>query len=157
METFASALQKNIADLRRQRLYTVRSLADRLAELGQPVHPSGITKMENGTRTPSALEVVALALALNVNVSRLLMPFTASSNEQFELPGVGKVSAFDMWLWADGWQPLDLPDDENTGRALLDFQLHARPPQLVKPEAREDWERLRNIRAAKGDDASGEH
>ncbi|MGH3433019.1 MAG: hypothetical protein ACRDQB_09310 [Thermocrispum sp.] len=50
---------------------------------------------ENGARMPGAVDVVALAIALDVSPNRLLLPFTAAGD--VSLPGVGSVPAREMW------------------------------------------------------------
>ena len=134
METFKVSVAENIAVLRKKRGFTVRSLADRVSELGKSIHPSGISKMETGTRVPDALEVLALSLAFGVNPSRILLPFTAHSKTEVDVPGDGTVSARDLWEWADGKRPLVIPES-NRGAALMDFELNARPPELLRPDA----------------------
>lgn len=50
----------------------MRALAERLAELGRPILPSGISKMEHGQRRVDADELIALASAFGVSPNRLL-------------------------------------------------------------------------------------
>lgn len=51
----------------------VRELSARLAKLGRPILPSGITKIEQGSRRVDVDDLVALALALEVTPTRLLL------------------------------------------------------------------------------------
>ncbi|MFI1678799.1 helix-turn-helix domain-containing protein [Streptomyces sp. NPDC020607] len=52
---------------------SVRELSARLAKLGRPILPSGITKLEQGQRRVDVDDLVALAVALQVTPTRLLM------------------------------------------------------------------------------------
>jgi transcriptional regulator with XRE-family HTH domain len=52
---------------------SVRELSSRLSKLGRPILPSGITKIEQGQRRVDADDLVALALALKVTPTRLLL------------------------------------------------------------------------------------
>jgi transcriptional regulator with XRE-family HTH domain len=62
---------KEVARLRGRT--TVRELSARLTKLGRPILPSGITKIEQGTRRVDADDLVALAVALKVTPTRLLL------------------------------------------------------------------------------------
>jgi len=52
---------------------SVRALSERLKELGQPILPSGVTKIEQGMRRVDVDELVAIALALRVSPTTLLI------------------------------------------------------------------------------------
>ncbi|MFM9672751.1 helix-turn-helix domain-containing protein [Streptomyces galilaeus] len=62
---------KEVARLRGRT--TVRELSTRLSKLGRPILPSGITKIEQGKRRVDVDDLVALAVALEVTPTRLLM------------------------------------------------------------------------------------
>lgn len=62
---------KEVARLRGRT--TVRELSARLAKLGRPILPSGITKIEQGKRRVDVDDLVALAVALQVTPTRLLL------------------------------------------------------------------------------------
>jgi transcriptional regulator with XRE-family HTH domain len=52
--------------------FSVRELSARLADLGRPILPSGITKIEQGLRRVDADDLVALAAALETSPGRLM-------------------------------------------------------------------------------------
>lgn len=110
METTESAFARNVAELRKARQHTVRSLADALAKLGRPMHPSGVTKLENGTRHPGPADLVALAIALGVNPNRLLFPFDQDLQSDCALTPTTTTAVGTVWLWAVGAAPLTVTD-----------------------------------------------
>lgn len=69
-QVFPLQLQK----WRNRRGLTTQALADRMGELGEPIHPSAITKIESGARKVSLDEAFAFAAALNVPPPTLLLP-----------------------------------------------------------------------------------
>jgi transcriptional regulator with XRE-family HTH domain len=115
---------QNVARLRGARQLTVIGLAKRLSDLGHPILSTAITKIELGQRRVTTDDLVALAVALEVNLSALILPLTTSG--LIEITGAGAVPGDDAWNWADGVQPLNLPPDDD-GSAWNDFQLQGRP------------------------------
>jgi transcriptional regulator with XRE-family HTH domain len=116
-------LARNVARIRNaQGLSTVR-LSQMLDGAGRSISATAITRVESGERRVDVDDLVALAAALNVNPSALLLPPTAEGS--IEVTGAGTVSAAEAWEWMDGEHPLLDADHEDT---VLGFQLHARPP-----------------------------
>lgn len=131
METPDSLIAKNLLSLRKKRGHTVRALAAELAELGQPLAASEITKIENRQRRARVDDVLALAVALGVNPSRLLLPERADEQPVALTPNT-VVTAADAWRWADGDGPLVVEGAEDRPwlEADEDWQNHARPADL---------------------------
>jgi transcriptional regulator with XRE-family HTH domain len=121
---------KEVARLRGRT--TVRELSARLSKLGRPILPSGITKIEQGSRRVDVDDLVALALALEVTPTRLLLgpPPTDGSfdnpahdevweKEEFGGEDGGRrfpvwflrlvpnfaVEPWEVWAWAFGEMP----------------------------------------------------
>lgn len=117
---------QNLARLRSARQLTVIGLADRLKTLGHPILSTAITKIEMGQRRVTVDDLTALAVALGVNLTALVLPPTIDG--ETEITAAGVVDNLDAWLWADGSRPLQLPSGDD-GSAAADFQLHARPPK----------------------------
>ncbi|MET8766304.1 helix-turn-helix transcriptional regulator [Streptomyces sp. NPDC004658] len=69
-------LRRRIAQLRELRGMTKKQLSDRVGELGRPIPPLGISRVEAGTRRVDTDDLVALASALQVSVPQLLGPST---------------------------------------------------------------------------------
>lgn len=115
---------------------TVRDLSARMTELGLPLLPSGITKVEQGQRRVDVDELVALAVALGVNPSRLLLP-PDSLDDDVALTPTRSVPGWAAWQWADAFAPLpehSEDDGYNTEEEIEDFQLHSRPAQVRREQ-----------------------
>lgn len=111
-------LPSNVRQLRERRGLTVRQLSARLTELGRPILPSGITKIEQGQRRVDADDLVALAVALGVTPNRLLLTGRVADDTVRLTPAV-EVSQVAAWWWATGEQrlpgPHAVPDDRQFG------------------------------------------
>ncbi|WP_199536913.1 helix-turn-helix domain-containing protein [Spongiactinospora gelatinilytica] len=106
-------IARNVAELRARRGMSLRELSVCLGVLGRPILPSGIMKIEDGTRRVDADDLVALALALDVSPNRLLLPGSADTAQGVELtPKVASPTEDAAWRWAVGEYalfPLDAP------------------------------------------------
>jgi transcriptional regulator with XRE-family HTH domain len=132
MESARVEIGRHVAELRHHRGLTVRRLSERLGELGHPMLPSVISKLEKGNRSVDVDDLIALAVALRVNPSRLWLPFVADETEVALTPVV-RVPAWAAWQWSDGSAPLPTLDAEsgyNTDDEAEDFQIHARPAEV---------------------------
>lgn len=110
METVQCALARNVAELRRRRGLSVRGLSKVLGELGVPLLPSGITKLEAQDRKVSVTELLALAVALDVSPVRLLLP-PEPSDVDVQITPERSAPWAAAWRWAVGDQPLLQRDD----------------------------------------------
>src|SRR4051794_23808402 len=108
----------NVRALRDARGMSVRDLSARMAEIGQPLLPSGITKIEQGQRRVDADDLMALAVALGVTPNRLLLTDEIADDTVHLTPAV-VVSQVAAWWWATGEQrlpgPYAVPDDRQFG------------------------------------------
>ncbi len=91
-------MARNLAAVRHRRRLSVRALSDRLAKLGVRLLPSGITKIEQGGRGVDVNELVALAIALNVSPTRLLLP-DGAADDWVQLTPAVRVQAWEAWEW----------------------------------------------------------
>ena len=80
----------------------VRELSDRLTKVGRPILPSGITKIEQGSRRVDADDLAALALVLDVTPNRLLLTEGTSGSRIVLSPDFFTLSARSAWAWACG-------------------------------------------------------
>lgn len=148
------AVADNLARLRKVRGLTTRQLSGLLERNGRPIPASGITRMEKAERQVTADELTALAVALGVSPSTLLLPLEDSPSVGVEVSGGGTVSASTAWDWADGKRPLHLPEgDVNT--ADLEYRLYGRPPGrrqaqslVLQPRGARGREQLTKMRQA---------
>jgi transcriptional regulator with XRE-family HTH domain len=116
---------RNIARLRKREGLTTRQLSAELERLGRPIPASGVTRMEQGERQVTADDLVALANALRVNPSALLLPPVADLQE-IEVTTFGSVPAMLAWQWADGMWPTPRADRVSE-TDMYEFKLLARP------------------------------
>lgn len=127
-ETAAARTAKNVQQLRKLRGLTVRDLSARLAEVGHPVGPSGVSKIELAQRRIDVEDLLALAAALQVSPNRLLLAPGASETEPLALTESVEVSEGSAWRWAVGERPLSTAVPEDDYR----FATENRPHDPVK-------------------------
>ncbi|WP_018503083.1 helix-turn-helix domain-containing protein [Parafrankia discariae] len=63
-----------MTQLRKARRLTLVQLSERLTDLGRPILPTGLSKIEHGERGLSVDDLVALAAALDVSPEQLIDP-----------------------------------------------------------------------------------
>jgi transcriptional regulator with XRE-family HTH domain len=100
-----------------------RDLSARLEEIGRPIPPLGLSRIEKGERRVDADDLVALALVLNVSPAALLMPEESDSRTTCYLTDEVPAKATDAWKWATGeatlpelWEPRDPQRQEDYER-----------------------------------------
>lgn len=115
---------QNVAALRRERHLSVRALSARMGELGVPLLPSGITKIEAGNRGVSVGELVALALALRVTPNRLMLPVDGG---EMALTPATTATAMDAWDWTSANSALlsTYPEGTDQEEATADLRHHS--------------------------------
>lgn len=96
----------NIRAIRTSRGMSLKTLSDRLSELGSPLSLSALSKLETQRRFATVGEVTAIALALGTTVNRLVV--TGDADEEVirltsNLPATAEVA----WLWAAGEERFD--------------------------------------------------
>jgi transcriptional regulator with XRE-family HTH domain len=131
---------RNLAELRDARGLSLRDLHVRLRDVGRPILPSGLHKIESGDRRVDVDDLVALAVALDVSPSRLLMPAGASGRRVQLTPKV-KGSERTLWAWAAGdealperGQPFDL---DRAGRFRVENRPHDPPSDMTLDDIEE--------------------
>jgi transcriptional regulator with XRE-family HTH domain len=125
MGATAATVAANVRRIRDDvRGWSTYELSGKLAKAGRPIAPSAVSKIERGERQVTVDELMTLALVLGVNPNALLLPATAEGD--VELTGGPARPAGDVWEWAEGNRPLDLPVGDD-GTALNLFQTDARP------------------------------
>lgn len=127
-------LAANLLRLRNQRGYSLRELSAVLEQIGRPINPDGLNRVEKGGRNVTSDELIALAIVLGVTPNRLLLP-DEDRRARVALAPTVVVEQDQAWGWADGTTlPLQITralNPEGRGRdffaAQEDFARAARP------------------------------
>jgi transcriptional regulator with XRE-family HTH domain len=82
-----------------------KDVAARLDEVGRPMLPTVVSKIERGDRRIDVDDLVALALALNVSPLTLLMPDAWELDDDCYLTETYRIPSRTAWLWAEGYLP----------------------------------------------------
>lgn len=126
----------NIKLLREERRLAYTELSAELARIGRPIPVLGLSRIERGKRRVDVDDLVAIAIALRVNPSALLLPRRGNATDVAELTPREKHTLRTLWMWADGDAPLPRTPEGATWQDLADFLTHARPEHdALTPEA----------------------
>lgn len=105
----SDVFRKRLREVRRLRGWTQHDLAAALVEVGMDLGEFAITRLENGKRSVSLDEAVALAAVLGVSPLHMFVPLDDSTVELApQLPAIGAVSAR---AWFRGQRPLQQADE----------------------------------------------
>lgn len=121
----ADRVAGNVRTHREARRLSHRQLSARLTELGHPILPSGIARIEDGARRVDVDDLVALALALRVSVSRLLLPST-DTDKPVPLTNTMALEFSEAWRWSRGEALPGVPpepDDDGDGWVTVPTEL----------------------------------
>lgn len=101
------------------------ALSKRLEDLGRPIPPLGIHRIENGDRRVDVDDLMALSVALDVSPITLLTPNATERTAMVSITGVAEpCTAEQLWKWLGGDGPLRGAAD---GMELLDYMGAATP------------------------------
>ncbi|QFS93782.1 hypothetical protein FIV07_23750 [Mycobacterium sp. THAF192] len=124
----------NVKRLRTKHGLAFTELSARLADLGRPIPPLGLRKIESQDRRVDADDLMALAVALGANPNALLFPPSASGRHILTLTAAGMKTANTAWDWANGKAPLDhssvpdgIPPDHRADYAKAFFESNTDP------------------------------
>ncbi|MDI3210489.1 helix-turn-helix transcriptional regulator [Arthrobacter sp. AL12] len=136
-------VRENVARLRGRMQY--KELSEQLGELGRPIPPLGLRRIEAGERRVDADDLMALAVALGVPPNSLLLPHV-DPGEAPPATAVGEVDFQELWHWADGIMPLHGADTETAGQRA-ERRARSRPafPGAGSPELRELLDRMETL------------
>lgn len=110
----AETVSANVKRLRTKQNLGLRGLSTKLGEVGRPLGHSAIDQIEKGTRRVDVDDLMALAVALEVSPSTLLMPNAENAEDQVYATGWEHAAdAAQVWGWLQtdvslGWR--DRPD-----------------------------------------------
>lgn len=109
-----------------------KELSDTLAAIGRPIPVLGLSRIAKGKRRVDVDDLVALAVALRVSPSALLLPREGNAHDEVELTPQRSFSLFTLWTWMDGHGPLPSRQDGKVSwLELADFAAHARPTKDI--------------------------
>ncbi len=155
MNTGATAqrVAGNVRRLREERGFSLRGLSDELKKFGWALSADAINKIENGRELESGGvppkqirrvdvdDLVALALALNVSPSALLLPPSAGP-EQVKLTPTYEVSSDTAWLWVAGrrtamdWEPGEgVPLAGSDADPAIELEVYEREQEFGRRQA----------------------
>jgi transcriptional regulator with XRE-family HTH domain len=101
----------NVKRVRGHRSLNYAELSRKLTELGRPISPLAVRRIEEGDRRVDVDDLLALAVALGVPPNSLLLPHEDPSPEP-SATAVGDTKFLDLWSWADGSRgPIGYEDD----------------------------------------------
>jgi len=102
---------RKIAEVRKRKHLTQGELIKRLTAYGVEVQQGAITKWENGMTTPTAYQIFAIALALNIN--DMITEFTdmeCQSDHDLNEQGLKKLDEYRELLVASGKYKPRIPE-----------------------------------------------
>lgn len=93
------AVAANVKRLRGARNYT--DLSKQLDDLGRDIPPLALRRIEDGTRRVDVDDLTALAVALRVSPTTLLLPYTQNADDPVRVTAWGDDYAFasEVWRW----------------------------------------------------------
>lgn len=147
---------ENFKDLREQSGASLRSLSTKLDEIGRPIPPASLMKIEKRTRRVDVDDLMALALVLDVSPNRLLLTADGGQGEIDLAPNYTAPHREIAWKWACGeWRlPVPLSSGPSSMADALRFMARSRPHDKPgtfaenEAEFREHRERLAPIAKA---------
>ena len=102
----ARTVAENITLLREKQQITFTRLSERLEQIGWPLTPAAVRRVENCQRRVTVDDLVAFALALKVSPATLLMPHVDTAGRERHVTVTGNhprhsvpTPAQDVWEW----------------------------------------------------------
>lgn len=93
-------MRANIKRVRDDRGMSQNELSETLRELGRPIPPLGIHRIENGDRRVDVDDLVAIAVALEVSPTTFLLPNSQDSEDSVTATGLSHTyPAKALWDW----------------------------------------------------------
>ncbi|MES9804970.1 helix-turn-helix domain-containing protein [Streptomyces cinereoruber] len=141
---------ENVRRLREKRGWSTYNLSAKLKEVGRPIAPSAVAKVERAERRVDVGDLAALAAVLDASPAALLLPLDDDPDHLLDVTGAGRVPADAAWAWAFGQRPLKVtPGREDAD--LLEYQLNALPPAQVRMRQQPLWRALQAADESVGD------
>ncbi|MEV3847932.1 helix-turn-helix domain-containing protein [Streptomyces microflavus] len=126
----AQRVAENVAKIRKARQLDQKELSARLSDVGRPMLPTVVSKIERKDRRIDVDDLVALALALNVSPTRLLLGSSYDEHEAVLLTERVRATSRTSWRWAEGAEAIAIPVDRDKDRWVRerDFSTASQPP-----------------------------
>ncbi|GAA2750220.1 helix-turn-helix domain-containing protein [Amnibacterium kyonggiense] len=128
----------NLRRLRTSAGLDLRLMSKRLSDLGRPISPAALSRIENLERRVDSDDLVVMALALEVNPNALLLPPTGHPAKVIELGPTVRVNADEAWRWARGEHTIGT---DAAGRTAMEEALEVAPGT----PAAERWAIIREL------------
>jgi hypothetical protein len=130
-----TAVAANIETLLESQNLSYAELSRRLDKLGRPIAPLGLTRIRDHKRRVDVDDLVALALALGVSPTTLLLPASDGSTQAGAAGGKvpvtdrgGEYPRRQIWSWLIAEAPIDAPASPfQPSRSVVRFRLAAVP------------------------------
>lgn len=151
----ARTVAGNVRRIRELRGKTIYELAGQLKQMGRAIAPSAVAKIERAERQVTVDDLVALAIALGVSPSALMLPQNDAPTVHVEVTGAGAIDAERAWDWMDGQRALYAPIELDRTAAMLDFLLVSRPPK--RREQLVEWLNTEGRRSGSPASERGDH
>ncbi|MCQ4120448.1 helix-turn-helix domain-containing protein [Rhodococcus tibetensis] len=99
-----NTVRENIARVRKEQRLTLRDLAERLSERGRPMAHNTLSEIERGARRVDVDDLVAIAVALDISPSTLLVPDAKTADDLVQMTATEEIPAINAWrfLTAEG-------------------------------------------------------
>ncbi|WP_180685330.1 helix-turn-helix domain-containing protein [Streptomyces gossypiisoli] len=126
----------NVRRIREALGWSTYQVSGKLRDVGRPISPSAVAKVERAERRVDVGDLVALAAVFNVNPSALLLPRDDGDTVVQVVPAENHdVVASRAWNWVDGRERLyGHPDQEQDIESFLEFIRLSRPPRRGREE-----------------------
>ncbi|MDW4913721.1 helix-turn-helix transcriptional regulator [Streptomyces californicus] len=126
----AQRVAENVAKIRKARQLDQKELSARLSDVGRPMLPTVVSKIERKDRRIDVDDLVALALALNVSPALLLLGSSYSEHESVLLTDRVRTTSRTAWRWTEGAEAITIPADRDKDRWVheRDFSTMSQPP-----------------------------
>jgi transcriptional regulator with XRE-family HTH domain len=146
-----ATVQQNVRRLREERNLTMAELSRRLGgdKIGRKIPTLALARIEKGERRVDVDDLVALAIALGVSPTALLLPPLADEDQDLDEPVKLAERKTVTWESAWRWGTGDAPIDEHLS------DLGERAVWLVNNRPHIGEERMRRALLGRGDDQDG--
>lgn len=96
--TVSEVVPRRLREARASRLWTQGDLANEMSTIGSPMHRTTIAKIEKAKRPVAVDELVALAAALDVSPTFLLLPLDGKEPVQAAPKVVAEAETLGRWM-----------------------------------------------------------